>query len=481
MNIHHWAGPALAVNRVAPGPACLRSRLAGALLALTLGLGLVFSGPLLAQTKKKSEPDLQGLWEKVQIYSWVLYHVKTKFVETPNDEDLIYGSIRGMLSTLDPHSGFLTPEEMKDFQMETQGTFYGVGIEISMRDGVLTVVAPIEGTPAYRAGLRAGDQIIKIGSESTKSMSLMEAVKKIRGPKGSKVTFTIARDRSKTFHTYTMARDLIPIRSVRYEFLEPGYAYVRLANFQGDSNGAMAKAIHDIQTKEVKGLILDLRNNPGGLLEQSVKISDMFIGKELVVKTQGKLADQNVSYYGEAEAIVNRYPVVVLVDEGSASASEIVAGALQDHGRALILGAKTFGKGSVQSVMPLPDGSGLRLTTARYYTPSGRSIQAEGIVPDVEVASRFAGKVKILREVDLDKHLRGRDEPSLPGPDLWEDEDGEPGFAEAESGDDELPDKPLSEMTVEERLKIDRQLKTALDMLKSGQVNVQTAKARVVG
>ncbi|UQZ88472.1 peptidase S41 [Deltaproteobacteria bacterium Smac51] len=435
------------------------SKTAAAVLAASLAL---------TPAAKALADSESSLFEKLKIFTLVVHEVQTKFVEPPKSDELVYGAIRGMLSTLDPHSSFLTPEEMKDFQQETQGSFFGVGIEITLRDDALTVVSPIEGTPAYRAGLQAGDHIVRIDDKPTKNMSLTEAVKLIRGPKGSKVTFTVSREKEKTLRTYSVMRDLIPIRSVRWEMLEPGYGYIRIISFQGDTFQEMRKALADL--KDLKGLILDVRNDPGGLLDQSIKVSGLFIGQELVVETKGRIPEQNYKYIAENSLEVpTNIPMIVMVNEGSASASEIVAGALQDHKRATVVGAQSFGKGSVQTVYPLPDGSGLRLTTARFYTPSGRSIQADGIVPDVPVPSRLPPDVEILRERDLERHLTGVNEKSEKRADRKKD------AAEKVEGEEppafEMPDRPLSEMPLDERLKFDPQLEKALTLLKQNKVS----------
>ncbi len=438
------------------------------ILALFLALTLTWAkAPQVGAT-----PNDSRLFEKLKILTLVIHEVQTKFVEDPKNDDMIYGAIRGLLSTLDPHSSFMDPDEMKEFQQESSGSFFGVGIEISLRDGVLTVVSPIEGTPAYKAGLQAGDQVLKIDDKSTKSMSLMEAVKLIRGEKGTKVVFTVSREKSKSIHTYSIVRDLIPIRSVRWEMLEPGHAYLRINSFQGDTFDEVKKALKSF-TSPLKGLIFDVRNNPGGLLDQSIDISGLFLGEALVVETKGRMADQNVKYMSEeAQIFPSDVPIVLLVNEGSASASEIVAGALQDSGRALVLGAQSFGKGSVQTVFPLPDGSGLKLTTARFYTPKGHPIQTEGITPDVIEPTRWPKDATVLREKDLVGHLRGEseaDEPDKKGSDNEKNVDGE-------EEDIQMPDKPLYELSLPERLKIDNQLAKALDMLRKGKVKIHYSK-----
>ena len=313
----------------------------------------------------------------------------------------------------------MKPDDFKELQVETQGSFTGIGIEITMKDNILTVVSPIEGTPAFAKGLKAGDKIVKIGDEQTQDMSLMEAVKRLRGPKGSEVTISIHRKGWPDLKEITLIRDIIPIHSVKAKLLEPGYAYIRIINFQAQTTTDFKKAYADLEKQgKIKGLIVDLRNNPGGLLDQSVKIADIFIDEGVVVSTKGRIKEQNSVFYARDNSPKHNFPLVVLVNEGSASASEIVAGALQDHKKAVIIGAQTFGKGSVQTIIPMDSGAGLRLTTARYYTPSGRSIQATGITPDIIVPSPASltvehdekeddqeKKPKYLREKDLKHHI----------------------------------------------------------------------------
>ena len=436
--------------------------------ALTFAvLAICAWAPCLALANKDAE-----LFEKLKVFSMVVNEIQEKFVEQPDNEEILNGAIQGMLSTLDPHSSYMTVEEFKDFQQEAQGSFFGVGIEITLRDGVPTVVSPIEGTPAYKAGIMAGDQIIKIDDKATKDMTLNEAVKLIRGDKGTKVKFTISREGAKSFLDYSVIRDLIPIKSVRWEMLEPGYGYMRISSFQGDTFKEAVNALKELT--DLKGLILDVRNDPGGLLDQSIEISGLFLGQELVVETKGRIVDQNVRYKAQSKMMLPAdCPIVVLVNEGSASASEIVAGALQDHKRALVVGAKSFGKGSVQTVLPLRDGSGIRLTTARFYTPSGRSIQADGITPDVLVPSRLPPEVEVIREADLDRHLVGvnekpKDKNAKKGGDAKKDAAKDKNVAEAPEF--EMPDRPLSEMPLEERLKFDPQLEKALTLLKTDKV-----------
>jgi len=350
-------------------------------------------------------------YDELKIFTEVLDIVQHSYVETPKSKELIYGAIKGMLNALDPHSSFLTPDEFKELQIETKGEFGGVGIEITIKDGWLTVVSPIEDTPAYKVGIKAGDKIIKINGKPTKDMSLTEAVKLIRGPKGTKVTLTIWRSEFTEPKDFEITRGIISIKSVKAKTLEPGYGYVRLTSFQENTTAELKKALLKLekQNSPLKGIILDLRNNPGGLLDQAVKVADEFLNKGLIVYTKGRLKGQQMRFNAHKNKHPHPYPIVVLVNGGTASAAEIVAGALQDHHRAFLIGQTTFGKGSVQTIIPLEDGSALRLTTALYYTPSGRCIQATGIEPDLALANvKMDGKKTMhhaLREKDLARHL----------------------------------------------------------------------------
>ena len=379
----------------------------------------VVAGSLLAWNYSTVTATTQDTYESLEAFSKILSLVQENYVEEVDSQKAIEGAIKGMLTTLDPHSSYMKPEDFKELQVETQGSFTGIGIEITMKDNILTVVSPIEGTPAFAKGLKAGDKIVKIGEEPTQDMSLMEAVKRLRGPKGSEVTISIHRKGWPDLKEITLIRDIIPIHSVKSKLLEPGYPYIRIINFQAQTTTDFKKALSDLEKQgKIKGLIVDLRNNPGGLLDQSVKIADIFIDEGVIVSTKGRIKEQNSMFYARDNNAKYKFPVVVLVNEGSASASEIVAGALQDHKKAVIIGAQTFGKGSVQTIIPMDSGAGLRLTTARYYTPSGRSIQATGITPDIIVPSPASltvehdekeddqeKKPKYLREKDLKHHI----------------------------------------------------------------------------
>ncbi|MFQ5881787.1 MAG: S41 family peptidase [Candidatus Methylomirabilales bacterium] len=323
-------------------------------------------------------------YDKLKVFTEVLTLVRNNYVESTESQKLIYGAIRGMLETLDPHSSFMPPEVYKEMQIETQGSFGGLGIEITVRERHLTVVAPIDGTPADRAGIQAGDRIIRIEGQPTKDMTLIEAVRKLRGPKGTQVTVTILREEQEPFDL-TITREIIEVHSVRASDLGEGIGYIRVASFQERTSRDIDEALKELREKEIRALILDLRNNPGGLLSQAVQVADIFLEKgRLIVYTEGRAENQNLRLVDEHEN-AQTFPMVVLVNGGSASGSEIVAGALQDHERAVLVGTQTFGKGTVQTVIPLNDGSGLRLTTARYFTPEGRAIDGTGITPDIVV------------------------------------------------------------------------------------------------
>jgi carboxyl-terminal processing protease len=340
----------------------------------------------IAARRAQALPD--DTYHELQVFANVLAIVQKNYVEPVSTKRLIDGAISGMLASLDPHSAYLTPELYRDLEVETRGTFGGLGIEITIRNGMLTIVAPIEDTPAYRAGLKAGDQIVKINDDFTKDMTLAQAVKLMRGPKGTKITLTIHREQVPELFTVSIVRDVIKIKSVKAKILHDGYDYVRVTTFQENTDNSLEKALDHFRKDDhgkIKGLILDLRDDPGGLLNQAIKVSNEFLDGGLIVYTQGRTESQQQKYFAHHKADFSDYPMVVLVNGGSASASEIVAGALQDQKRAVVVGTQTFGKGSVQTILPLDDHSALRLTTARYFTPNGRSIQAVGITPDVEV------------------------------------------------------------------------------------------------
>ncbi len=356
--------------------------------------------------------DTDAVYKNIEIFTEVLRQIEANYVEPREPQKLISAAIDGMVNSLDPHSSFLTKDAYSELMLETKGSFTGIGIEITIKDGILTVVSPIEGTPAYEAGIEAGDKIIRIEDETTKKMTMFEAVKKIRGTKGTEVNLTIARKGEKEPLEFSIVRDVIPLISVRSHRLTPEIGYVRISTFQSKTTKDLAAALEALESKkDLRGLILDLRNNPGGLLTQAEKVADLFLDSGIIVSTKGRIGSQDRETEATKGEKSRNYPIIVLVNGGSASASEIVAGALQDNKRALVLGTRTFGKGSVQTILPLGEGNALRLTTARYYTPSGRSIQLKGIKPDIELAfeppdeKEEKERHRFMREEDLEHHM----------------------------------------------------------------------------
>ena len=393
-------------------------------------------------------------YEDLKTFAEVLSIVQKNYVEIVKPKDLVYGAIRGMLNTLDPHSAFMPPDVYKEIQVDTRGEFGGLGIQIGIKENRLTVIAPIEDTPADKAGIKPGDAILKVDGETTMEMTLLDAVQKMRGPKGTKVTLTIQREGVGEPLVFELVRDIIKIESIRSRLIEKTIGYIRVTQFQELTGKDLAKAIKSLKEQKAQSYILDLRNNPGGLLSSAVEVSEQFLESgKLVVYIQGRDQKKDEYMAGNKTPITDSL-MIVLVNAGSASASEIVAGALQDWGRAVVLGTTTFGKGSVQTILPLSDGSGLRLTTARYYTPKGRSIQNTGIAPDIEVKVPIAKDSKapsipLLREKDLEHHLEN---PTLkkPKPEKEQPEEGEmPAFGETKFDENDI------------------QLKTAVELLKS--------------
>jgi len=423
------------------------------LLGITIGLS----------RSHKVSARSNNIYEELKVFTDVLGLLQKEYVEETNSNELMYGAIKGMLETLDPHSAFMPPNMYKEMQEETKGRFEGLGIEITIKEGILMVVSPIEDTPAFKAGILAGDQILKIDGDSTKNLTLMDSVKRMRGPKGTKVTITIMREGFTKPREFTLTRDVIPVRSVRHELLEKQYGYIRLSQFQEKTEGELDKALKALEEESkgsMKGLVLDLRNNPGGLLDQAVKVADRFIESGLIVSMEGRREDQKMKFFAHSQGTIARYPLIVLVNGGSASASEIVAGAIQDHGRGILVGTQTFGKGSVQTIFPLKDGSGVRLTTARYFTPNGRSIQAKGIIPDILVKPALSEEEKVTplpkqpMEKDLERHL-----------------------IETEKGPPKEKEKPKKE-EVKEKKPSDPQLERALELLKSWEIFKNKAKEK---
>ncbi len=349
-------------------------------------------------------------YEDLKTFTEVLTLIKKDYVDEVKTKELITAAIKGMVSSLDPHSGYMTPDAFKELQVETRGEFGGLGIQIGIKDSVLTVIAPIEDTPAYKAGIKAGDKIIKIAGESTKNMDIEKAVTKMRGPKGTPIVLTIFREGWKEPKDFTIVRDIIKIKSVKSKMLDTSIGYIKLTQFQESTADDLSSALAGLKKEGMTSIILDLRNDPGGLLNSAVDVAEQFLPpKQLVVYIKGRTGDK-IEYLTEGnKPYYAGIPMVVLVNQGSASASEIVAGALKDWKRAIIIGTQTFGKGSVQSLIPLSDGAGLRLTTAKYYTPNGTSIQNVGITPDIVVklaAAEGQANHTVIRERDLQGHLK---------------------------------------------------------------------------
>jgi len=389
------------------------------LVGLGAVLGLLLSLNFSAMAEKEARAPIP--YDDLQLFSAVFGRIKSDYVEAVPDDKLIRGAINGMVHDLDPHSDFLDEDAFRELQVSTQGKFGGLGIEVGVEDGIIKVISPIEDTPAYRAGVKAGDLIVKIDDTATRGMPLSEAVQKMRGRPGTQIVLTVARKDVDTALTFTLTREEIVVKSVKYKMVEPGYGYIRVAQFQERTGEDLARAIKELYKQgNLSGLVLDVRTDPGGLLPTAVGVSAAFLQPdELVVYTDGRTADARMrlgankdnymrsrgdDYLRDLPPAIKTVPMVVLVDGGTASASEIVAGALQDHKRAVVMGTQTFGKGSVQTIVPLGHNTGLKLTTARYYTPNGRSIQAKGIEPDVLVDDGRDSPNR-LREANLDHHL----------------------------------------------------------------------------
>mgnify|MGYP006268471767 CR=1 FL=1 len=399
--------------------------------------------------------EVEG-YESIKVFTEALSVVKKNYVEDVKTKELVYGAVKGMLNSLDPHSGFMNPDAYKEMQVDTKGEFGGLGIQIGIKDGLLTVIAPIEDTPAYKAGIKAGDRIIKINNEGTRDMGLTEAVGKMRGPKGTSVKITVIREGWKEPKEFTIVRDVIKIKSVKFKKLEEGIGYIKLTQFQEQTAVDLSNALAKLNDENIHSLVLDLRNNPGGLLNSAVDVTSQFLppGK-LVVYIKDRSGEKTEYKTGGSRPYYDKPTMIVLVNQGSASASEIVAGALKDWHRGVVLGVQTFGKGSVQSVIPLSDGSGLRLTTARYYTPSGTSIQSTGIAPDIVAkleAKNGAKEHTVIREKDLERHLKNDKEEEIP-----------------------LPEQETAPAEVSE--KDDLQLQRAIDLLKTWKVFRELPKA----
>ena len=424
------------------------------LLGIFVGAGVTLDMTVLAE-RAPTKDNLSSLpMDELRTFTEVFARIKSDYVEPVEDKKLLEDSIQGMLAGLDPHSAYLDADSFKDVRVETEGQFGGLGIEVTMENGFVKVVAPIEDTPAAAAGLKTGDLIIRLDDKAVKGMSLTDAVRLMRGKPGSDIILTVVREGSNKPLKFTVTRAVIKIQSVKQKLLDPGYGYVRITQFQSGTTKNLQTAIKKLESENkgvLKGLILDLRNNPGGVLNAAVGVSDAFLSKGLIVYTEGRVADSKLKFSAAPGDLLNGAPMVVLVNGGSASASEIVAGALQDHKRAVVMGTKTFGKGSVQTIVPVSNGAALKITTARYYTPDGRSIQAAGIAPDIvtedaKVTRNDTGQR--LRESDLARHLENGNGGGTPT-----DVKTEPGKPDERAG----KPVPTSE---------DYQLQEALNLLK---------------
>ncbi len=437
-----------------PGGKGMRRRLwwIGIVCAAVIGLGQ--SQGLTA--KSAAPEDNEALYKELDLFEHALSIVRSDYVEQPEARPLIYGALKGMLATLDPYSQFLDPDSYNELKVETEGAFGGLGIEITLKDDLLTIITPIDGTPAFEAGLRANDRIVKIDGELTRGITLMEAVKKLRGKPNTQVKLTVLREGENELQELTLTRAIIKVESVREaKILEDHIAYIRLSDFRERSTEDMEAALTRLKEEGMDSLIIDLRNNPGGLLDVSISVAELFLNQNaVIVSTKGRLRNQNQEFRAKGDGLVNSIPLVVLINEGSASASEILAGAIQDHHRGIVLGTKSHGKASVQTIFPLKDGSALRLTTSKYFTPSGRSIHGEGIAPDVDVPFERPPKEE------------AKAEPS-------KDEKSEELFDRIESGETSL-EKPAAE-----KKPADNQLARAVDLLKGIKVYQSQAKEKV--
>jgi carboxyl-terminal processing protease len=426
------------------------SWVSGLLVVATLLVGFLI-GKDWAQPGHASES-----YEELQVFAEVLTQVKKHYVEQTETKDLVHGAVRGMLATLDPHSSYMTPDMYKEMQVETKGEFGGLGIQIGIKNNHLTVIAPIEDTPAFKAGIESGDIITKVDEKQTKDLTLMEAVQHMRGPKGTSVDLTVVREGAEVPLTFTITRDTIKIQSVRRKILNNRIGYVRISQFQEATPDDLEKNLAALQEENIQGLILDLRNNPGGLLTAAVGVSERFLESDKMVVSIKSRDGRKDEYRARLGRAPYEYPMIVLVNQGSASASEIVAAAMQDWGKAVIIGKTTFGKGSVQTILPLSDGSGLRLTTAKYYTPRGESIHSVGVKPDIVV------DVKPPSSSPAEQGNAGKKASS------------------SDSSDKSTPsnvskgNKPVQEKTEEEReaelIKKDAQLQKAIELLTSWKV-----------
>jgi carboxyl-terminal processing protease len=429
------------------------------LLGVFIGAGFTLDTAVLAKREGEQVVSTTLPLDELRTFTEVFSKIKSDYVEDVADKKLLEDAIGGMLAGLDPHSTYLDPEGYKDVRIGTEGQFGGLGIEVTMENGFVKVVSPIEDTPAARAGLKPGDLIVRLDDKAVKGMGLSEAVKLMRGKPGSNITLTVVREGESKPLKITITRAVIKVRSVKSRLLEPGYGYIRITQFQANTTKNMKSSLSKLEKEnggKLKGIVLDLRNNPGGVLNAAVSVSDAFLKKGIIVYTEGRVADSKLTFEAQPDQVLEGAPLVVLVNGGSASASEIVAGALQDNGRAVIMGTKTFGKGSVQTIMPMSNGAALKLTTARYFTPNGRSIQATGIEPDIVTEQAKLTRNKSdqdrLKEADLARHLQN----------------GEPAGSGKQESEKEQTSKPSTSAD-------DFQLIEALNLLKG--INIYAEKS----
>ncbi|MFA6217174.1 MAG: S41 family peptidase [Candidatus Omnitrophota bacterium] len=421
-------------------------------LIILVAIGVfVFRSIATSEIDKKKQDEL---FKKVQLFSDTLAIIQTDYVDEINAKDLIYGALKGMLSSLDPHSQFMDPETYTELKIDTEGRFGGLGIEITIKDGLLTIVTPIEDTPAWNAGIKAGDKIVKINDEITRDMTLTEAVKKLRGKPGEAVTITVLRESEKKILELKIVRDIIKIKDIKESrILEDGIGYIRLIEFRENTPEDLNTRLNDLKKLGLNALILDLRNNPGGLLDSAVKVTAEFIEKgKIVVSTKGRKTSQNLEFYANTSHPYLDIPMVVMINEGSASGSEIVAGALQDYKRAIIVGTKSFGKGSVQTVLPLSDGSALRLTTSKYFTPANRVIHGKGVMPDI-----------IIQEAKLQVTPKNEDKGKENKNEVFDDIENKGQNDQSKKEKQEKPEKNEKAFDY----KSDNQLINAIDILKA--------------
>ncbi len=390
----------------------------------------------------------EEIYKQLELFEHALAIVRSDYVEEPQAKPLVYGALKGMLATLDPYSQFLDPDSYAELKVETEGEFGGLGIEITIKDDLLTIITPIDDTPASQAGLMAGDRIVKIDGELTRGLTLVDAVKKLRGKPKTKVTLTVLREGENALKEVVLERAIIKIQSVREStMLDEHIGYVRLSDFREKTTEDLEAALKKLKEQAMDSMVLDLRNNPGGLLDQAISVSELFLKRrQLIVTTKGRLRNQNQEVHSRIDGMVSDLPLVILINEGSASASEIVAGAMQDHHRAVLLGTKSHGKASVQTIFPLKDGSALRLTTSKYFTPSGRSIHGQGIPPDVEVPFERPPAE------DKDKPAKGEQAAEI--------------FEKVESGEKLNEKSPESTTAKNNKKRKDNQLARAVDLLK---------------